>query len=254
MSIDRRPVLPKLGLTMTEGAVAEWSIQPGMHFTAGQTVFVVQSDKAAVEFEAPADGILHEILAPVGMTVPVGTEIGKWTLEGENGTAGGVDGAAQPATTPAPSPAAAPELNKGTEARKPSTPIAAATAVRVIATPLARRQASANGVDLAGVTGTGPRGRVLAADVDAAVQARSETRTPAPAASVLRVPSAGREPGELVAATVSQRTMAARVTASKRDIPDFYLGIDVDVGELLALRQPLKLNCRVVPGHRSRTS
>ena len=126
MSIDRRLVLPKLGLTMTEGAVVEWSIQPGTHFTAGQTVFVVESDKAAVEFEAPADGILQEILVPVGMTVPVGTEIGKWSLEGENGTA---DGAAQPAITPVLSPAAAAEANEGPEAREPSTPSAAAIEV-----------------------------------------------------------------------------------------------------------------------------
>ncbi len=181
MSIDHRLVLPKLGLTMIEGAVAEWSIQPGTRFIAGQTVFVVDSDKTAVEFEAPADGILHGIPVPVGETVPVGTEIGKWTLEGESGSAGGADEAAQPTTTPSPIPVAAAEVNDRTEERQRSTPIAAATSARVIATPLARRHASANGVELAGVAGTGPRGRVLAADVDTALQAPSETPTHAAA-------------------------------------------------------------------------
>lgn len=236
---DRQLVMPKLGLTMTEGALAEWSVQPGARFTAGQTVFVVESDKAAVEFEAPADGILHEILVPVGKTVSVGTEIGRWTLDGDSNTASSTGEAAQPPETPPPPPSAAPAVAKKAELGEPSGGAAVVTAAstRIVATPLARRHASANAIDLANVTGTGPRGRVVAADVAAALRARA-VRSPAPAARQERAPSA-EAAGPLVAPTSSQRTMAARVTASKRDIPHFYLSIDVDVGDLLALRQSL---------------
>ena len=143
MSLDRQLVMPKLGLTMTEGAVSEWSIQPGARFHAGQTVFVVESDKAAVEFDAPADGVLHEILVPVGKSVPVGTEIGKWTLDGD----------VQEGAFPVDEPEASMVI--------PATPAPA----RIIATPLARREAAASDVDLSRVQGTGPRGRIVAADV-----------------------------------------------------------------------------------------
>src|SRR5690606_25424424 len=84
MSENRLLVLPKLGLTMTEGAVLEWSLTPGESFKAGDILFIVESDKAAVEFEAPSAGVLNEILVEPGRTVPVGTEIGRWTLEGHS--------------------------------------------------------------------------------------------------------------------------------------------------------------------------
>lgn len=244
MSADRQLVMPKLGLTMTEGAVAEWSIQPGARFTAGQTVFVVESDKAAVEFEAPADGILHEILVPVGTTVPVGTEIGKWTLA-DDGQAASLEDETPPAAaavaTPTALAPATPAVATGAQARQHSTAadVAGAASPRIIATPLARRHATSGNVDLGSVPGTGPRGRIVAADVAAAVQARSEVRSLAPAAQVSRATPAALAAGAVVVPTTSQRTMAARVTASKREIPHFYLSIDVDVDELLALRQSL---------------
>ncbi|WP_048440850.1 dihydrolipoamide acetyltransferase family protein [Caenimonas sp. SL110] len=242
MSADRQLVLPKLGLTMTEGSVAEWSIQPGTRFTAGQVVFVVESDKAAVEFEAPADGVLHEILVPVGQTVAVGTEIGKWTLAGASAAASRPDEAQPPAAPPTVTPAATPATTPA------ATPAAATPPTRIIATPLARRHASSGNVDLVGMTGTGPHGRIVAADVAAAVLARSETTATAATSPAAKAPgvaaaatstAAATAAGVLVAPTTSQRTMAARVSASKREIPHFYLSIDVDMGELFALRQSL---------------
>jgi pyruvate dehydrogenase E2 component (dihydrolipoamide acetyltransferase) len=230
VSANRQLVMPKLGLTMTEGAVSEWSIQPGTRFTAGQVVFVVESDKAAVEFDAPADGILHEILVPVGETVAVGTEIGKWTLDGDSGAPSDFEAKANSVGTDTPPPPPAAQVGA-----------VSSGSARIIATPLARRHASARKIDLAGITGTGPRGRIVAADVaNAAPQALGEAvRGPVAAPPVSRAPAARPATGALVAPTASQRTMASRVTASKREIPHFYLSIDVDAAELLALRQSL---------------
>lgn len=240
MSSNRQLVMPKLGLTMTEGAVSEWSIQPGTRFTAGQVVFVVESDKAAVEFDAPAAGILHEILVPVGQTVPVGTEIGRWALDGDSAAPSDVpanaDATANHAATPSARAAADVQGPRVAQAESVSS-----GAARVVATPLARRHAAARSIDLSGVTGTGPRGRIVAADVAAAASAANDKAVPAPVAAPQAARAAADRPaaGTLVAPTASQRTMASRVTASKREIPHFYLSIDVDVVELLALRQSL---------------
>jgi len=239
MAANRQLVLPKLGLTMTEGAVLEWCIVPGARFTAGQTIFVVECDKAAVEFDAPADGVLHEILVPAGETVPVGTEIGRWSLDGDDTMAGPTDSERPPASAPT-SPVAAASPRKAHQVRQSSTPVAKdeASFPRVVATPLARRRAAPHGLDLTGVTGSGPRGRVLAADVEAALQAHEDARerTSSDFSARAHAPESAAGP---VAPTASQRTMAARVTASKREIPHFYLSIDVDVGELFVLRRSI---------------
>ncbi|MGE3743767.1 MAG: biotin/lipoyl-containing protein, partial [Geminicoccaceae bacterium] len=114
----RRPlVVPKLGLTMTEGSLVEWLLQPGMRFEAGQTLFIIESEKAGVEVPAEAAGTLLEADAPIGTPLPVGTVIGYW----DDGEAGGEAGEG----VAAPSPAVA-------------TPVAAPT-TRLLVTPLARR-------------------------------------------------------------------------------------------------------------------
>ena len=233
MSASRLLVLPKLGLTMTEGAVVEWTIAPGSRFAAGDTLFVVESDKAAVEFDAPADGVLHQILVPVGTTVAVGTEIGTWSLDGDTGDA--ATAAATVGTTPQVAvPAAAASAQAPHPAALPGPPAGAST--RIIATPLARRRAAAAGVDLASVTPSGPRGRVVAADVEAAAMRPAEAVKPSAAAAA---GSASPSAGTIAPLTPSQRTMATRVTASKRDIPHFYLSLGVEVSELLQLRKSL---------------
>ena len=236
MSASRLLVMPKLGLTMTEGAVAEWTVAPGSRFAAGDTLFVVESDKAAVEFDAPADGVLHQILVPVGTTVAVGTEIGTWSLDGDAGDAApaaATVGAAPPAAVPV--TAAAAYASAPVPAAAPGSPDGASP--RIIATPLARRRAAAAGVDLASVTPSGPHGRVVAADVEAAATRPAQGIKPAAAAAATK--SAPQPAGALVPLTPSQRTMATRVTASKRDIPHFYLSLGVEVSELLQLRKSL---------------
>ena len=136
-------VMPKLGLTMTEGLLAEWRVQPGARVTAGDILFVVETEKIATDIEASGSGEILELLVPAGSTVPVGTPLARWT--------GLASGAPEP--QPMPAPAQGP----------------AATGGRVLATPLARRLARERGIDITSLRGSGPRGRIKAKDLPEAV-------------------------------------------------------------------------------------
>ncbi|MGE0577879.1 dihydrolipoamide acetyltransferase family protein [Reyranella sp.] len=208
----RRPlVVPKLGLTMTEGSLVEWLLQPGMRFEAGQTLFIIESEKAGVEVPAEAAGTLLEADAPIGTPLPVGTVIGYW----DDGEAGGEAGEG----VAAPSPAVA-------------TPVAAPT-TRLLVTPLARRIARERGIDLARVRGSGPRGRIRARDLEAPVGAEPAQAASAPSTAL------GSAAGRLRPATPIEQVIARRLTQSKRDIPHFYLSVEPEVSRLLALREEI---------------
>lgn len=158
-------VMPKLGLTMTEGKVARWAIAPGASFAAGDIVVVVETDKIAFDVEAPGAGTLVEILVPEGGTVAVGTPIAQW-LPADGVTV--TTGAAQAAPEAVP-PAVTPDVIAQTSPA--TTP---ASGARTVATPYARRLARTAGLDLATVTASNKR-RIKAADVEAALTHRAET-------------------------------------------------------------------------------
>lgn len=223
-------VMPKFGLTMTEGLIAAWRRKPGEPFRQGDILFEVETEKVTNEVEAAADGVLAEILFPEGATVPVGAVIAR--------LAGGAS-ATSPAA-PAPLPAA-PSPTRGEDAPSARKLMAEhgvsrdavegsgrdgramkEDVLRVIATPLARRIARQEGIDLSEVTGSGPGGRIKAADVESA----NASPAPPPAATLV-------QPDSVRAAT------ARRVQAAKRDIPHFYLTRHVDIRALTALRAEL---------------
>ncbi|MCP1337247.1 dihydrolipoamide acetyltransferase family protein [Futiania mangrovi] len=218
MSGVRDIVMPKLGLTMTEGLVTEWRVGPGDRFAPGDILLVIETEKIANEIEAEDAGEIAEILVGEGETVAVGTPLARLKAGGAAGTA---KSEAAPAETPSEKPTATePKL------------AAAATAPRkegerIIATPLARRIARQDGVDLAAVAGSGPRGRIKAEDVEAA-KARQ--------ASTAAMPEGPAPEGERVAVTGAQATIVRRLTQSKQEIPHFYVAADADVGPLMALR------------------
>lgn len=227
----REWLMPKLGLTMTEGALAEWTVAPGARFKAGDCVFVVENDKAASEIAAESDGVMGVPLVAAGETVAVGAVLGYWDDP---------DGAV---TEPAASAVA------GAPARRPVT-------------PWARKLASEQGVDLAGVAGSGPGGRVRARDVEAAL--RQGPASPAPAAPAATPPQAaalipqppvaqlgpaslappvaqpGAPAGRLQPFTSLQQAAAVRLTAAKQEIPHFYLVREVEISKLLDLHARLK--------------
>ena len=205
--------MPQLGLTMTEGLVAEWQVGVDQHFQQGQVVYVVETDKTANEVVAEQDGILLEILHPVGATVSVGEVLAHWD-----------DGLAASAAASAPDPAMV----------AVQSPNAQATASRLFATPLARRMAARDSVDLERLHGSGPRGRIKAVDV---VQALALTRQQqsSPAAA----PTTDHGHHTRIEPTSMQRTVATRLTSAKQDVPHFYLTLEADVMKLMTLRAEL---------------
>jgi pyruvate dehydrogenase E2 component (dihydrolipoamide acetyltransferase) len=227
--------MPKLGLTMTEGALAEWTLAPGARFKAGDCVFVVENDKAATEVAAESDGVMGAPLVAVGETVPVGAVVGHWDD-----------------STPTVEP--------------PVVASAATTTARRPVTPFARRLARDHQIAIADVTGSGPRGRVRARDIEAALKARASAPAPTPVpamapamapaprsatvtnsalATVVQAPLSAPTPSSTVAGrlqpfTALQQATAARLTAAKQDIPHFYLAREAEVSSLLDLYAKLK--------------
>ncbi len=212
--------MPKLGLTMTEGVVAEWLVLPGGRFEKDQPVFVVETDKAANEIAAPQAGTLLTIAKDPGSAVAVGTVLAYWEdgIECQDSLQAPVD---------VPPQRAAAEV-----ARLPVSGQTASPAVvvpgRVIATPLARTAARRMGVDLARVKGSGPHGRIKMADVI------PHLRTTVTSTRVASGPAWRR--ARRVEPTKVHLAMANRLAKVKREVPHFYLAQEAHVGPWLSLR------------------
>lgn len=224
--------MPKLGLTMTEGTISEWMISPGASFKKDDVVLVVETEKIANEIEAPADGVLHDILVEAGETVAVGAPLANWDVGAAVMFEAAVEGEDAAATTPEPA--------KEIAAATTSIEVTKITArgvesKRIIATPLARRIARQNDIDLADISGSGPKGRIKAEDVHAAIAGGTSR---AAQSSGVTVTSPDVLPDRR-AATSYETAAARRLTEAKRDTPHFYLSTEVDAAALLALRQQL---------------
>ncbi|HCX13716.1 MAG TPA: hypothetical protein DGZ24_00205 [Rhodospirillaceae bacterium] len=154
MGNDSTLVMPKLGLTMTEGTITEWRVKPGESFTAGQIIAVVETEKIANEVEAPGQGVMSEHLASKGDTIAVGEPIAQWSLHHK---------ATHSITSPVRAKNTRPTATPISDQKK--LPQTKNSQVRVIATPLARRIAHESGIDLITLKGSGPGGRIKAGDV-----------------------------------------------------------------------------------------
>ncbi|MCQ9155705.1 pyruvate dehydrogenase complex dihydrolipoamide acetyltransferase [Acidomonas methanolica] len=243
-------LMPALSPTMTEGKLARWVKQEGDSVASGDVIAEIETDKATMEIEAVEEGILGRILVAEGTEgVAVNTPIGILVAEGEEVPSGPVAPKERkapsepgPKTRPEPAPKTRPEPAPKTRtepARTPDRPAptpSAAPASRLFASPLARRIAKDRGVDLAMLKGSGPNGRILRRDVEAA-----ESMPPARAAEALfATPVAG---GGSTATPLSsmRKVIARRLTEAKTTVPHFYVSIDVRLDALLALRAQLKV-------------
>lgn len=200
--------MPKLGLTMTEGLLACWRVKPGDRVQKGDVLFVAETDKIATDIEAPGAGEIASIEVAEGSTVPVGTVVATW-------------------------------IDSNIPVSSPTLPAIATS--RVLATPLARRLARQVGLKLATISGSGPRGRIKARDVEAACAAAPVPTVPssAPPAAPPAPPSLGLRERRPV--SPMEKTVARRMTEAKQAIPHFYVQADADVTRLLALRDELNV-------------
>jgi pyruvate dehydrogenase E2 component (dihydrolipoamide acetyltransferase) len=227
--------MPRLSDTMESGVVAAWHKHVGDQVSAGDVIADIETDKAIMELEAYDDGVLERILVPEGASAPIGAPIG--LLGDGTGSApepSAPEQSAPESSTPeASAPAAEPEPAPEQQAPAPAAPRDG----RPPASPLARRLARERGVDLAGVQGSGPHGRIVRADIEAAAAAAAAVPAAAPAPAPAREPES--EDVEVLPLPQMQRVAAERLTRSKQEAPHIYLTRAVDVTDLLALRVTL---------------
>ena len=243
-------LMPALSPTMTEGTLATWQKKEGDKVAAGDVLAEIETDKATMEVEAVDEGILGKILVEAGSeNVAVNTPIALLLEEGED--AAELD-AAKPAAK-APDAKAEPPKDEKAEAPAAKEERAPAKAERgdgerVFASPLAKRMAAQAGLDLAKLEGTGPHGRIVKADVEAALakgvgkaetapERKAEAPKEAPAAAA--APGAPSDPHEVVTLNNMRKTIARRLAESKREVPHFYLTVDVELDALMKLRAEL---------------
>ena len=235
-------LMPAISPSMTSGKLVRWHVEPGTRVRQGDILAELETDKAAMDIEAPADGVLETILVPGGTAdVPVETPIG---VLASGAAEPAVEPAVEPAQAPAPVAAPAPAaVAEPVPAQAPA--VAAAPAVDPDApprriSPLARRLAREMGVETDGLRGTGPKGRILAADIREAAERPAPTPVPAPAIAPVAAPAPQAVPaGEVEPHTAMRRTIAQRLVEAKQTVPHFYLEVRCEADALLALRKEL---------------
>jgi pyruvate dehydrogenase E2 component (dihydrolipoamide acetyltransferase) len=264
-------LMPALSPTMTEGSVSRWLKKEGDEIHAGDVIAEIETDKATMEYEAVDEGRLGKIIVPEGAQgIKVNQPIAVLLEEGEDASAIGDVAAPPPAAPPAvPAPAVAtPQPSpppSPAEAPKTAPPSASAAeppqaanghdapqdnSRRVFASPLARRMAAQAGLDLAAIKGSGPQGRIVKADIDAArsqggatpTTARGPGQAPPARPSAPAVPFApvtGDPPFTEKPHSQMRRVIARRLTESKQTVPHFYMTVDCEIDEMLRIREVL---------------
>ena len=218
--------LPQLGQTMEEGTIVNCLVKVGDEVKKGDVIFEIETDKATLEMESPADGFVKHILVATDETLLVGEPLLVLGDKDEDVPQSFIDALKGGAP-------AAPEAAPATEAAPAPEPAKAKPAGRIMASPRAKKLAADMGVDLSSVTGTGPGGKITEEDVKNAGAAKP-SQPAAPAAT-----TAEPKAGQTIKLNRLQKITAERMLRSKREIPCFYLTVKVDVTDLVELRTKL---------------
>ena len=273
--------MPKLSDTMTEGILVKWNKQVGDTIEIGDVIAEVETDKATMEMEAFDEGTLSDILVQAGEKAAVGATLGVLLEDGEEAPAPG----SAPAATSAPESQLFAEGAEAPEVSQPAAELAAPTSTpapapapaahqagpgeRIKASPLARKIADSKGVDIAVIQGSGPGGRIVKADVEAAAEGGSapsrlasaatalaasakaqvvqSTPSPVAAAAINPVVAAGDQTIEL---SSMRRIIADRLLTSKTTIPHFYLHVECDTAPLMTLRKQINAQAEQTHGNK----
>ena len=241
--------MPRLSDTMKEGVLSRWIKNEGDHVREGDVIAEIDTDKATMDLEAFDEGILEKHLVPEGTTVPIGEPVaiigtGTGTVSSE------VPPVAEAGASPSPAEPSAPDTPSDSEraattaepkqapAPQAQQPPQAAPTTRILSSPLARRIAKEHGLDPADITGTGPGGRIVRADVEAAVTAQARQPAPrqAPAAGLTQGTTGDTGKDSLEIPLTTMRKVMAERLAESASAPHFFLTNVVVVDRLVALR------------------
>ena len=234
-------LMPALSPTMTEGKLAKWHVKVGDTVKSGQVMCEIETDKATMEVEAVDEGRIGQIVVPEGTEgVKVNAVIAILLEEGEKAApATAAAPAVAPAATPAPAKPSAPAPVA------PPAPVAATppSGSRIFASPLAKRIAAEKGLDLSGIKGSGPGGRIVKADVEQAKPGAAPAAPPAPKAAPVFTPQPIlAAPGDTrIPHTSIRKVIARRMLESKQQVPHFYLTVELEIDALLAARQAINV-------------
>jgi pyruvate dehydrogenase E2 component (dihydrolipoamide acetyltransferase) len=241
-------LMPQLGETVAEGKIVKWFKAAGEAVKPGDNLFEIETDKTSMEVPSTVGGTLSEIRFQVGEVAKVGAVVA--VIAGAGGAAAGPAAVAAAADASAPKVAAAP-TPAVQQSWKPSGPMDPFHEVRtpernfgpaklpggIAVTPLARRLAGERGIDLSRISGSGPHGRIVAADIEKARPA-GPARAPAAGVSAAQVKALFEGVAyEEVPLDSMRATIATRLVEAKQTIPHFYLTSDIDIGRLIAMRE-----------------
>ncbi|HUV04899.1 MAG TPA: dihydrolipoamide acetyltransferase family protein [Armatimonadota bacterium] len=228
--------MPKMSDTMQEGKVIRWLKHEGDQIAQGEPIAEIETDKANVEMEAFEPGVMKQILVKEGETAPVGQPIAVLeTLEAAAAPKAPPEEAEEmPPVTAPPAPEAAPIVEE-----KPPVPPEAPKEERVKASPLARRMAEEKGIDLSGVQGTGPNGRIVESDVENYLKQMQAAPAPPPVIEAPPKPPAIEVPTEERELSRMRKTIAERMTRSKQTTPHFYVTSEIEMDWASRVRDEL---------------
>ena len=248
--------MPKLSDTMTEGTLVAWRVAVGDEVEIGDVIADIETDKATMEMEAFDEGVLTEILVEAGAKVPVGAVLGTLSEDGEDATPA--------ASTPAVTQAAA--LTQSVATPAASAPVAGTASndsSRLRVSPLARKLAAEKGTDLNSLQGSGPGGRIVAADVEnptvaaakpapvsAPAKVAAPVSTPAPAKPAATINPVVSGEDKVTPLSGMRKIIAERLLTSKQTIPHFYLHVEVDAEPLIALRKQVNSQAEQTHGNK----
>ena len=228
MIMAEKICMPVLSPSMEVGTVAKWHYQEGQVVKSGTVLCEIETDKAVMEYETPQEGVLLKIVVPEGGEASVGAIIAILGQQGEDISSL----LAEAAAAPVPSTASSPEQMASAASVEASAPTSDG---RVKSSPLARKVAKDAGIELAGVTGTGPGGRIVKRDIEQAMQTKPAESAPS-AAATIAAPSLA---DETIRVSQKRKIIAQRLAESMFTAPHFYLKVTVNMDGILAARTAL---------------
>ncbi len=226
-------IMPKMGDGMEEGTLLEWLKKDGDKVKSGEVIGTIQTDKATLELEAPGSGILSGILLAAGGTVPVGKAIAAILKEGESIPAGWGSGSGSAPAESAPTSASEAPVASSTA----SASSAPSTTERIKASPLAKKIAKEQGIDLSTISGSGPDGRIVQKDLVGAPAASVSAPVAVTPKAPAFAPIAATGEDTVVSLNKIRQITAKRTQESKQQVPHFYVTVEVDVEKILSLRE-----------------